>query len=162
VRNGRGPRRLRAVEPLESHVMMEPQAGAPLPGNDVRPNLVAVPAQDLSDGQMSFDAVDAVDVEDEVQFRISTDALSGEDDLVSEDDAERNVGAGEPSGGGTFVHVMHNFCPFRLDCGQRGQEWPPAVHPVHNPPDFFRERPFSWPSKTQVIKRCASRAQTIR
>ncbi|HEX7431396.1 MAG TPA: hypothetical protein VF293_04295, partial [Candidatus Limnocylindrales bacterium] len=78
--------------------MMEPQAGAPLPGNDVRPNLVAVPAQDLSDGQMSFDAVDAVDVEDEVQFRISTDALSGEDDLVSEDDAERNVAAGEPSG----------------------------------------------------------------
>lgn len=85
MRNGRGPRRLRAVEPLESHVMMEPQAGAPLPGNDERPNLVAVPAQDLSDGQMSFDAV-----EDEVQFRISTDALIGEDDLVSEDDAEQN------------------------------------------------------------------------
>jgi len=78
--------------------MMEPQAGAPLPGNDVRPNLVAVPAQDLSDGQMSFDAVDAVDVEDEVQFRISTDALIGEDDLVSEDDAEQNEAAGEPTG----------------------------------------------------------------
>jgi hypothetical protein len=73
--------------------MMEPQAGAPLPGNDERPNLVAVPAQDLSGGQMSFDAV-----EDEVQFRISTDALIGEDDLVSEDDAEQNEAAGEPSG----------------------------------------------------------------
>src|SRR5664280_2687182 len=74
---------------------MEPQAGAPPSGNDGRPNLVAVPAQDLSGGQMSFDAVNA---EDEVQFRISTDALSGEDDLVSENDAERNVATGERSG----------------------------------------------------------------
>jgi len=85
---------LRAVEPLESPVTMEPQAGAPPSGNDGRPNLVAVPAQDLSGGQMSFDAVNA---EDEVQFRISTDALSGEDDLVSENDAERNVATGERS-----------------------------------------------------------------
>jgi hypothetical protein len=75
--------------------MTEPSDGAPLPANDDRPNLTAVPAQDLSDGQMSFDAVDAVDVEDEVQFRISTDALNGEDDLVSEDDAEQSESSGE-------------------------------------------------------------------
>jgi hypothetical protein len=75
--------------------MMEPPGGAPPSGNEERPNLVAVPAQDLSGGQMSFDAVNA---EEEVQFRISTDALRGEDDLVSENDAERNVAAGERSG----------------------------------------------------------------
>ena len=75
--------------------MVEPQPRAPLPGNDERPNLVAVPAEDLSDGQMSFGAAEN---EDEVLFRISADALIGEDDLVSEDDAEQNGAAGEPSG----------------------------------------------------------------
>ncbi|HEX7498183.1 MAG TPA: hypothetical protein VF344_06950 [Candidatus Limnocylindrales bacterium] len=85
MRNGREPRRLRAVEALDSHVMVEPQPRAPLPNTDERPNLVAVPAQGLSDGQMFFDAVDG---EEEVLFRISADALIGEDDLVSQDNAE--------------------------------------------------------------------------
>jgi hypothetical protein len=73
--------------------MVEPQPKAPLPGNDERPNLVAVPAQGLSDRQMSFDAVEG---EDEVLFRISTDALTGENDLVS-DDAAEDEAAGEAS-----------------------------------------------------------------
>ena len=79
MRNGQEPRRLHAVEPLDRHVMAQPRP--PLPGNEERPNLVAVPARDLSDGQMAFDAVAG---EDEVLFRISADALIGEDDLVSE------------------------------------------------------------------------------
>ena len=94
MRNGREPRRLRAVEALDSHVITESQPRSPQPGEE-RPNLVAVPAQGLSDGQMSFAAVEE---EDEVLFRISVDALTGEDDLVSEDDADlvRAEGVAEP------------------------------------------------------------------
>ncbi len=71
------------------------QPRPPLPGNKERPNLVAVSARDLSDGQMAFDAVTG---EDEVLFRISADALIGEDDLVSEDNVDESESAGEPSG----------------------------------------------------------------
>jgi hypothetical protein len=100
VRNGREPRRLRAVEALDSHVMVEPQPRTPLPNTDERPNLVAVPAQRLSDGQMFFDAVDG---EEEVLFRISADALTGEDDLISEDNAEDGETAPETEAAASIV-----------------------------------------------------------
>jgi hypothetical protein len=75
-------------------VKVRPQPRAPLPANEERPNLVAVPAQGSPEGQMFFDAVGDLD---EVQFRISSDALSGEEDLLSEDDVDRRIG-GEASG----------------------------------------------------------------
>ncbi len=74
--------------------MVEAQSRQPLPNVEQRPNLVAVPAQNQSDGQMAFDAVSG---EDEVLFRISSDALIGEDDLVSEANVDESESAGATS-----------------------------------------------------------------
>ena len=94
MRNGQESRRLHALERLEGDVMVEAQPRQPLPGIEQRPNLVAVPAQGLSGGQMFFGAVAG---EDEVLFRISGDALIGEDDLVSEDNVDESESAGAAS-----------------------------------------------------------------